>query len=598
MKFRIRLISFLTVLALIAGSFAITAKAELVNIEGNSYFRQSKISTGKTGKLMNISFTFTADKDYEHAWVGLAYDDQINAGDEKEDPNKYAYPFELSDETVERKNIGKMKEGQTKSVTISARVRRDIPDGYYGVQVYVSDDKNSPRGPQEYINVWIQKSTDKEKETEEVSKTVDFVLGEGQTSPKGRYPEVMNFSINLRNKGRVTAQDVTASIVLDKDDKVFPFEINEANYDQSFEKIAQDETVDLNYSFAIRKESYTGYYPVKMKITYKESSGGDVKTAETEFFVHVISKSTEESTTDPARDFNPNDRTKARIIVESYRTEPEQVIAGQEFELFVVMKNATTDIPASNILFSLESEKVSDSLVFSTESGSNSTVVNSLAPGATTEFSMKMTSKADVPQRSYGITIKEKFDSPEFKNAEESVIIDIPVKQLARLNIGNIDIMPPEIQVGGETNITFPINNTGKVTLYNVMVKFEADSIKTNETYIGNIKSGETGNVDVMIAGESVTQDEGRIKLTISYEDENGEISTLDKEINLIVNEESLDSFDDMKTDDMEMPDTQKKPWYKNILVIPFLVILGIIFIVIIKKRLKAKKDMDEEAGL
>ena len=39
----------------------------------------------------------------------------------------------------------------------------------------------------------------------------------------------------------------------------------------------------------------------------------------------------------------------------------------------------------SNILFNLESEKVSDSAVFTTESGTASKVVNSLAPGESTE---------------------------------------------------------------------------------------------------------------------------------------------------------------------------------------------------------------------
>ncbi|MDO4788988.1 MAG: hypothetical protein Q4A19_07515 [Johnsonella sp.] len=573
--------------------FYLNTEAALVNIEGNSYFKQQKIPSGKTGKIINITFSFTADRDYENAWVGLAYDDQINASDEKENPEKYAYPFELSEETTARKSLGKMKTGQTKNVTISARVRRDIPDGYYGIQVYVSDSKDSPRGPQEYINVWIQKSTEAEKETE--VKSVNFVLGEEQAAPKGSYPEVMNFSINLRNRGKVTAQEVTASLVMDKDDKVFPFEINEANYDRRFEKIAHDETVSLDYSFAIRKDSYTGYYPIKMKISYKESAGGEIKTEEAEFFVHVVSKSTEESTTEASRDFNPNDRTRARIVVDSYKTIPEEVIAGQDFELVVVMKNASSDIAASNILFALESEKASDSLVFTTESGSNSVVVNSLAPGATTEFSMKMKSKADVPQRSYAITIKEKFDSPEFKNAEDSVIIDIPVKQLARLNIGNIEIIPETIQIGGEANITFPINNTGKVTLYNVMAKFESPSIKTNEAYVGNIKSGESGNVDVMLQGQALSKEGEKIKLTISYEDENGEINTTQKEIELLVSEEMENEFTDFGEMDLMEEENVKKPWYQNNkILIPLLILVFLLAGVILFKKIKAKKEMDE----
>ena len=96
-------------------------------------------------------------------------------------------------------------------------------------------------------------------------------------------------------------------------------------------------------------------------------------------------------------------------------------------------------------------------------------------------------------QRSYGITVKEKYDSPEFKNAEENIIVDVPVKQYSRLSTSNIDVMPDSMAVGSESNVMFGINNTGKVVLYNVTVSFEGDSIKPVDTCVGNIKPGETG---------------------------------------------------------------------------------------------------------
>ena len=99
------------------------------------------------------------------------------------------------------------------------------------------------------------------------------------------------------------------------------------------------------------------------------------------------------------------------------------------------------------------------------------------------------------------VTFNEKYDSPEFKNAEEKVTVNIPVKQMARLNTGTVDVMPDTISVVSETNVMFPINNTGKVLLYNVMVAFVGDSIQQTNSYVGNIKPGESGNVDAMITG-------------------------------------------------------------------------------------------------
>ena len=73
------------------------------------------------------------------------------------------------------------------------------------------------------------------------------------------------------------------------------------------------------------------------------------------------------------------------------------------------------------------------------------------------------------------------------------------------------------------------------------------------ETYVGNIKPGETGNVDSMLTGVAATMDEGKIPIVISYEDENGNVSTETKEMNLYVSEPMPDDFDwDMEAGNME----------------------------------------------
>ncbi len=51
------------------------------------------------------------------------------------------------------------------------------------------------------------------------------------------------------------------------------------------------------------------------------------------------------------------DRTKARIIVDSFSTVPEEVFAGQPFELRVRMKNASSNVTSSNIMFTFASEE-------------------------------------------------------------------------------------------------------------------------------------------------------------------------------------------------------------------------------------------------
>ena len=577
----------------------------------NDWITTTKVPTGKTGKQMTISFRLKNKSGEDGEFAVRFCDDGVDIGDEDEDDLKfgYAFPFEVTDATFDNwKSVGKIRAGDDKSVSLSGRVRRDLQDGYYTVPIEIGikdDDGQWGRCVYEDIRVWITHSTSTSDDDDDTSKTYDFVLGEGQSTPDGSYPNVMNFAIRMRNNSSATVYRVKASIVPAAETEKFPFEINDVNYDRMFEKIEKDETVDLGYSFAIREDAYSGYYPISMKIYYSDSSNGDaLETFETSFYVRIHNKDKE----DEYGEFNEHDRTRARIIVDGFTTIPETIIAGDEFELILKIKNASSDIGATNLLFSMESEKVSDSAVFTTESGSSSVALNSLPPGSVTELRYKLLSRPGVDQRSYGLTIKAKFDSPEYKNAEESLVVDIPVKQIARLSTGTFEVMPDSITVGSESNIMFGINNTGKVMLYNVTAAFEADSIQTMDTYVGNIKPGETGNVDCMVTGVAQTEDEGKIKVIISYEDENGTVFTEEKELTLFVTEDMSSMEDiDVGAFDGEEPMEEESPVAAFLeqhqkKVVPVSLAVAVILavgIVKVVKRRKAKaaleSDEDEE---
>ncbi len=564
-----------------------------------------KIPRGKTGKKMTISFKIkNASGNDRQDDLSIGFDvSGAEIWDEDEDDREYGYsfPFEVTESlptTENPKNIGKLN--QEKTVSISGYIRRDLQNGYYKVPVVVMSSDGNHIGWED-LTIWVSQSTGPDDDDDDETKTYDFVLGEDQSTPDGVYPHVMNFSLNLRNNSPATVYNVKACMVLDADSEKFPFEINDANYDRRFEKIEADETVQLPYSFAIREDTYSGYYPIAMKIYYsKSSTGEELQTYETSFFVRVHNKDKE----DEYEEFNEHDRTKARLIVDGFSTDPETIIAGEEFDLAVRIKNASSSVSASDILLSAESEKVSDSPVFTTSSGSSSVAVSSLGAGASTEVRFRMLSRAGIDQRSYSLTFKAKYDSPEFKNAEDSMTIDIPIRQIARINTGTFEIMPDNITVGEESNVMFSINNTGKVLLYNVMVTFEADSIQTTDTYVGNIKPGESGNVDCMLTGTAPTMDDGKVKVTISYEDENGTVSTEEKELSLFVMED-MSSMEDMEAgsfDNVPIEEPGFVAQHQSQLLIAACGLIGLLVLVIVimvirgrKRRTDLPEDDDDE---
>ena len=572
---------------------------------------------GKNGTV-SVTLMNMEDKDWIETEIWIAseddfrnhYSDEITKTEDRDSEEssivqsmKTIYPFEVTDSLNRHYKVGHVNKKAKKTVNLNVNVKKGLEEGYYPILIYISKRAQGEDGmSSEYaktIMAWIEtkKTTGTSETNEDNSEPVAFALGENQPTPSANYSEVMNFDVNVRNTGYKTAYDVRVDMELSEDIAKFPFEINDGNYDRQMGNMNPDQTVAVPFSMAVREKAKSGYYPIKFKIRYRENENGNFAApVEDTFYVRVYGKDEDDSLDSEAGE---NERTKARIIVDSFETDPAEIYAGQDFTLKVRMKNASNSIVASNILFTFESETVSDSPVFTTVNGSNSVVVNSLAPGASDTLTIKFSSSPTAEQRSYTITINEQYDSPEFKNAKEAVKIAVGLKQEARLNTGTIEVMPDAISVGEESNVMFSINNTGKVMLYNVNAVFEADSIQKNEAYVGNIEPGKSGNVDTMINGIAPTTDDGKVKLSITYEDENGKVSTVEKEIQLMVNEDqSMDESnvdDTWSSDDIQPePSTTDKLKHLPIPVGIVGVVLAAVILVVIRRK-KKKAGMDDE---
>ena len=572
---------------------------------------------GKNGTV-SVTLMNMEDKDWIETEIWIAseddfrnhYSDEITKTEDRDSEEssivqsmKTIYPFEVTDSLNRHYKVGHVNKKAKKTVNLNVNVKKGLEEGYYPILIYISKRAQGEDGmSSEYaktIMAWIEtkKTTGTSETNEDNSEPVAFALGENQPTPSANYSEVMNFDVNVRNTGYKTAYDVRVDMELSEDITKFPFEINDGNYDRQMGNMNPDQTVAVPFSMAVREKAKSGYYPIKFKIRYRENENGNFAAPiEDTFYVRVYGKDEDDSLDSEAGE---NERTKARIIVDSFETDPAEIYAGQDFTLKVRMKNASNSIVASNILFTFESETVSDSPVFTTVNGSNSVVVNSLAPGASDTLTIKFSSSPTAEQRSYTITINEQYDSPEFKNAKEAVKIAVGLKQEARLNTGTIEVMPDAISVGEESNVMFSINNTGKVMLYNVNAVCEADSIQKNEAYVGNIEPGKSGNVDTMINGIAPTTDDGKVKLSITYEDENGKVSTVEKEIQLMVNEDqSMDESnvdDTWSSDDVQPePSTTDKLKHLAIPVGIVGVVLAAVILVVIRRK-KKKAGMDDE---
>ena len=178
----------------------------------------------------------------------------------------------------------------------------------------------------------------------------------------------------------------------------------------------------------------------------------------------------------------------------------------------------------------------------------------------------------------------------------ETASVSIPIKQEAKVDLSSITLMPETIEIGNEANVMFSIYNVGKTKLYNVNVKFQADSISGGDTFLGNMDPGATGNVDAYLMGQAATMDDGTVKILITYEDEEGKEAVIEKTMSLYVAEPFYPEMyeDPMLMEGMEEESTGLAWW---VYVLIGLVVVGgvVTAAVVMKKKKRVKAQAQEE---
>lgn len=296
-----------------------------------------------------------------------------------------------------------------------------------------------------------------------------------------------------------------------------------------------------------------------------------------------------------------SDGSVPRVIVTGFDTNPPEVHAGSDFTLTIHLKNTSKKTKVQNMLFELQAptegtDEQTSAPAFLPTSGSNSIYLNGIKADGTADISITLNAKADLLQKPYSINLSMKYEDSQATQIESSSSISIPVKQDARFEFSEFEISPQTIEVGGETNVMCSLYNLGRIKLYNAKARFEGNGIKKQEIFIGNVDAGATGSIDAMLQGEKVTNGNSKITMTLSYEDESGNISETTKDFELEVTEAVNDSDMHMNTDGDVEAGSSGFPVVPVVVVIA--IIAGAVAAVVIVKKKKKKQMLNEEEEL
>lgn len=442
-----------------------------------------------------------------------------------------------------------------------------------------------------------------EAEENRVSSTSEFlIVGDCAPTVTGRYGQPVHLILPIYNMGLEMVTNLIVTPVTSTKVEEWPFQLTTTGLVQAVDnvpaspnkEIAYQNRREVEWDLIVSKDAPTGYYPLDFNVSYYRDGGIESTTLRMYVFIQGSKEAGTLEGADSEKTSNP------RIIVTGFDTEPKEVYAGNTFKLIVHLQNTSKSTSVTNIMFDLEaaqegSDEASSYAAFLPTSGSSTIFKDQIAAGATTDIEIEMTAKADLAQKPYVLDIKMDYEDDDRNTYSSSSNVSIPIKQVAKYDISSFEVMPNSISVGSESNIMFSLYNTGKTTLYNLKVTFEADSITGGDTFVGKVEPGGTGNIDAMVTGQQMTTDDGKVKVIISYEDESGNVTTEEKELELFVTEQMVEDFD---MDDMDFDEEPKGGFSigKIIVIIVIVIIVAVVGLIVFLKLKKKKKEKQELA--
>lgn len=213
-----------------------------------------------------------------------------------------------------------------------------------------------------------------------------------------------------------------------------------------------------------------------------------------------------------------------RVILAGFTTDPAEVVAGQDFTVAFTLRNTSTRTRVQNMKVTLSS----DDSAFLPASGSSSLFISRIRADQLETASMAFHSLPSLEEKPYRLTLTIDYEDAAANPFTSIETVSIQVRQNIRADASVPQLMPSQLTLGQDASLTFSIFNQGKTKLYNAKAAIkEGQAITSPEVFVGTIDPGASGAVDMTV--NAAEEAAGPITITVSFEDVNGNVTTMDK---------------------------------------------------------------------
>lgn len=387
---------------------------------------------------------------------------------------------------------------------------------------------------------------------------------------------------DLRNNGGINANNILVKVE-SSDPAVVPKTTNI----KRINTIGPSGTESLEFVFSPTQEAISKSYPISIIVEYDDelNQDGEKRPQLSQYVGINVEKS------------GDSGKGKPKLIIDKYSFNPSLVKAGENFEMTLSFFNTNNIKTIKNIKIFLTSNERTDpnsnsggGSVFTPVDSSNTFYIDSIPPKGRVEKKITMFTVPDAQAKTYTLIANFEYEDNEGNEYPAEELIGVPVVQQSKLETGELQLYP-EAMVGQPLPVSLEFYNTGKVTLYNMMVKLDGDFQTENGSYyVGNFNSGSSEYFEGMV----IPSQPGELKgaLLFTYEDSTGQMQELRKEFTLNVME--MPPMEEFPGDMPPMEDMKpggikgilKSKWLWIILII----IGGVGGFIFYKKKKKAKE--------
>lgn len=419
------------------------------------------------------------------------------------------------------------------------------------------------------------------------------LLIENIVEPKSAVGTNEDFTIkfDLRNNGGITAKNILVKV-----ESTDPAIIPKTTNIKRINNILPNAKESLEFVFSPTQEAISKNYPISINVEYEDDLNlpGEKRPILNQYAGVYV---------DGGGDTT---KGKPRLIIDKYSFEPQLVKAGENFEMKLSFFNTSSTKTVRNIKIFLTAEPGGTSTdspnaggsVFTPVDSSNTFYIDSIPPKGRVEKTITMFTVPDALAKTHTIIANFEYEDSEGNPLEDQERIGVPVVQQSKLDTSELTLYP-DAMVGQPTPVSLEFYNTGKVTLYNMMVKLEGDfQTEHGSYYVGNFPSGSSDYFEGMVIPYSPGEVTGAVVFT--YEDSTGQMQEVRKEFTLNVMEmPPMEEFpSDMPPMDGYNPEgggvkgVFKSKWFWIVIVAVIAIVGGVVFY---RKKKRAKEMAFDE---